>query len=143
MLLGICDRTGTGILSMIWPFAESALLTRLYRPTAPANPLRSDTAGVVSFLQNPPRSSLFCFLGRNHDLFLPVAATASQPRPCRSPWSRQAVGPTRHLSPIRKLWNSCRGERDTGSGVRRPDREKLRFYSSALSIVPGCRLRRF
>ena len=30
MLLDICDRTGTGILSMIWPFAEFELPTSLF-----------------------------------------------------------------------------------------------------------------
>ena len=30
MLLDICDRTGTGILSMIWPFAEFGLTTSLF-----------------------------------------------------------------------------------------------------------------
>ena len=30
MLLDICDRTGTGILSMIWPFAEFELPTTLF-----------------------------------------------------------------------------------------------------------------
>ena len=33
MLLDICDRTGTGILSMIWPFAEFYRTTPLFKPS--------------------------------------------------------------------------------------------------------------